>query len=223
VFSIEAPRYTDFFPASRIDLEKAKTGEKIFNSTCSRCHGVYDKAWNSADASLLSPEDQLKTTAVHYAKKTFVVDVGTDPSRYLGMKSLEKLNDLAISKRNQTVIEAQKGYVPPPLVGIWARWPYFHNNSAPSLCAVLTAAPQRPAMYYAGAAESPERDFDSHCSGYPLGEATPAEWKTKTFLYDTSREGMKNTGHDQGIFIKDGKEILTAGDKLALIQFLQTL
>ncbi len=223
VFSIEAPRMTDFFQASQFDLEKAKAGEKIFNTTCARCHGVYEKAWSSLNASFLSPEDQLKTTAVHYPKSTFVVDVGTDPNRYLGMKSLEKLNDLAISKRNNTVIQAQKGYVPPPLVGIWARWPYFHNNSAPSLCAVLTVASKRPVEYYAGAANDPGRDFDSHCNGYPLGDATPAEWKTKTFQYDTRREGLRNTGHDVGIFIKDGQEILTSEDKLAVIQFLQTL
>jgi hypothetical protein len=214
---------TDFFPASQIDLEKAKAGEKIFNATCARCHGVYEKAWSSLNAPFLSPEEQLKTTAVHYPKSTFVVDVGTDPNRYLGMKSLERLNELAISKRNNTVIQAQKGYVPPPLVGIWARWPYFHNNSAPSLCAVLTVAGKRPVQYYAGAANDPQRDFDSHCNGYPLGESTPMEWRTKTFQYDTRREGLHNTGHDVGIFIKEGKEILTSEDKLAIIQFLQTL
>jgi len=223
VFSSEAPLFTDFFPASQIDLEKAKQGEHIFKTTCSRCHGNYEKAWSSPNAPLLSPEDQLKTVAVLYPKNTFVVDVGTDPNRYLGMKSLEKLNDLAISKRNNTVIQAQKGYVPPPLVGIWARWPYFHNNSAPSLCAVLTAAPKRPVKYYAGAANNPDRDFDAHCNGYPVGDATPEEWKTKTFKYDTRKEGLRNTGHDQGIFIKDDKEILTSEDKRALIQFLQTL
>lgn len=223
VFSIEPPRFTDFFSALEIDIEKAKFGEQIFNKTCARCHGIYEKAWSSSEASLLSPEDQLKTTAVRYPKKTFVVDVGTDPNRYLGMKSLEKLNDLAISKRNNTVIQAQKGYVPPPLVGIWARWPYFHNNSAPSLCAVLTASSKRPAKYYAGEANNPTTDFDSHCNGYPLGDRTPESWKKKPFLYETKREGLHNTGHDEGIFLKDGKELLTNDDKLALIQYLQTL
>ncbi len=223
VFSMEAPRITDFFPAEKINLETAKTGEQIFIRTCSRCHGVYEKAWSQTGAELLSPADQLKTTKVHYPKRTFVVDVGTDPNRYLGMKSLEKLNDLAISKRNHTVIKAQKGYVPPPLVGIWARWPYFHNNSAPSLCAVLTASTKRPVKYYAGEANDPETDFDSHCNGYPLGDATPEAWKTKRFKYDSRKEGLRNTGHDEGIFLKNGQEILTSQEKLAVIQFLQTL
>jgi hypothetical protein len=223
VFSVEAPRITDFFPAERVDLNQARYGETIFNQTCSRCHGVYDKAWNQAGSENLALADQLRTTAVRYPQKTFVVDVGTDPNRYLGMKSLEKLNDLAISKRNNTVIQAQKGYVPPPLVGIWARWPYFHNNSAPSLCAVLTAADKRPKKYYAGNANNPETDFDLHCNGYPLGENTPEAWKKKAFKYDTRKEGLRNSGHDEGIFLKNGQEILSSEQKLALIQFLQTL
>ena len=147
VFSIKAPRYTDFFPAESINIEKAMEGEKLFNSNCARCHGNYEKAWSAKDAAQLSLEEKMKTTLVRYHKKTPVIDVGTDPLRYQGMKSLEKLNDLRISKTFGTVVEAQKGYVPPPLEGIWARWPYFHNNAAPSLCAVLTRAEDRPKTF----------------------------------------------------------------------------
>ena len=223
VFASEAPLFTDFFPASKIDLDRAKRGEKIFVTTCARCHGNYDKAWNTAGADALSDADKLKTTLVRPPAKTPVVDVGTDSHRRRGMKSLERLNDLAISKANGVVIKEQAGYVPPPLVGIWARWPYFHNNSAPSLCAVLTPAPQRPKGYYAGEASDRERDFDSECNGYPLGEKTPADWKQDKFRYDTRRRGLSNSGHDEGIFLKNGKEILSPEDKRDLIQFLQTL
>jgi mono/diheme cytochrome c family protein len=205
VFSSEAPRFTDFFPLSQIDIPSAQLGEKLFNNTCSQCHGTYEKNWET-----------LETVRVNYPEKTKVVDVGTDPNRYLGMKSLEKLNALGISQRHKTVVQAQKGYVPPPLVGIWARWPYFHNNSAPDLCSVLSAAKDRPTQYYAGEANSVSLDFDSTCNGYPLGMKTPASWKTADFLYDTSREGMKNTGHEFGA-------VFSAEERFAVIQYLQTL
>lgn len=223
VFSSEAPRFTDFYPAELIDIETAKQGERLFNKTCSKCHGKYEKAWNLPNANQLTHVQQLATTVVIPKAKTPVVDVGTDPYRRLGMKSLEKLNDLSISKTNHIVIKEQKGYVPPPLVGIWARWPYFHNNSVPSLCAVLTAATQRPKTYYAGEALNTATDFDPDCNGYPTIEHVPPDWLQEKYLYNTARKGMSNSGHDLDIFIKDGQEILTPADKKALIKFLQTL
>lgn len=223
VFASEAPKFTDFFPAEKIELNLAKRGEAVFNQNCARCHGTYDKAWNLPNADQLSAKDRLATVAVHPRRFTPVEDVGTDPNRRLGMKSLERLNNLEISKKNGIVIQPQAGYVPPPLVGIWARWPYFHNNSVPSLCAVLTAGVLRPVTYYAGEAQDTEKDFDADCNGYPLGDKTPAAWKRNPYFYDTRRVGMSNRGHDEGIFLENGKEILTAEDKKALIRFLQTL
>lgn len=223
VFSSEAPHITDFYPAEKIDLGRAKAGEQIFKGACAKCHGNYDKAWNLPHASVLSAAERLKTVQVRYKEKTPVVNVGTDPYRRLGMKSLEQLNDLEISKKNGIVIKAQEGYVPPPLVGIWARWPYLHNNSIPNLCALLTPANKRPLYYFSGDALNTATDYDFNCGGYPVGEKAPAAWRTREHLYDTRKVGMSNSGHDEGIFLKDGKEILTAEDKYNLIQFLQTL
>lgn len=223
VFGSKAPVITDFFPAEKIDLGRAKIGEEVYNDTCARCHGVYEKAWNQAGSESLPLADQLKTTKVIPKKFTPVKDVGTDPNRRLGMKSLEKLNALSISQKNNVVIKAQPGYVPPPLVGIWARWPYMHNNSIPNLCALLTPAKARPSAYYAGEARKQDTDFDFECNGYPLGAKTPANWKEPAFLYDTRRPGMSNSGHDEGILIEDGKEVLSTEDKKNLIMYLQTL
>lgn len=223
VFASEAPRITDFFKEDQINLNSAKKGETLFNNRCAKCHGNYDKAWSQPGSEFLPVKEQIKTTQVRYKEQTKVIDVGTDPNRYLGMKSLEKLNNLKIAKEYGILHVAQKGYVPPPLVGIWARWPYFHNNSAPTLCAVLTAASQRPKSYYSGEANDPQKDFDFDCNGYPLGPQTPQNWKTAEHLYDTTKEGLRNTGHDEGIFLSEGKEILTAQDKKDLIHFLQTL
>lgn len=225
VFATPAPEFLDFLPEKYMDLNLAKKGEKHFNNHCMRCHGQYEKAWNEDGAELLALKDQVKTIQVSYHKKTPVIDVGTDPGRYEGMKYFaEDLNRLKISKSIKTVVEPQKGYVPPPLVGIWARWPYFHNNSAPNLCAVLTLGKNRPAIYYAGEAINPETDYDPNCGGYPVGEKTPAAWKKdQSKLYDSRREGLSRMGHDEKIFIKDGKEVMSTQEKRELIEFLKTL
>lgn len=221
VFSTEAPRWTDFFPAESIDLSSARRGQKIFAQRCSKCHGEYEKAWDGIDAARLSPSELLRTTRVSYKPKKPVVDVGTDPQRHMGMASLTQLNRLEISKRNGIVIEPQRGYVPPPLVGVWARWPYFHNNSAPSLCAVLTPATRRPTTYWAREAIDPRRDFDADCNGYPRTEPHPNV--SREFLYDTRRTGLSNRGHDEHIVVANGRDLLTPEERSDLIRFLQTL
>ncbi len=223
VFSTDAPRITDFFSEAQIDIASAKEGEQIYRENCLKCHGNYVKKWDEAGSELLPIKEQIRTVAVYYKKDTPVIDVGTDPNRYLGMKSLEKLNNLRISRANGIVIKAQKGYVPPPLVGVWARWPYMHNNSIPNLCALLTRAKDRPRSFYQGAALDKKTDFDFECNGYPVGAKTPQSWKVSSMNYKTDREGMRNTGHDENIFLKDGKELLTTQQKKDLIVYLQTL
>jgi len=223
VFATEAPIISDFFPQNKIIPERAFRGEKLFNQTCARCHGQYFKNWSLPENNDRPWFVRMQTYKVEYFEQTQIYDVGTDPLRYQAMQSLVQLNDLKISKNHNIVIEPQEGYVPPPLVGIWARWPYFHNNSAPSLCAVLTASNKRPITYYAAEANNRDTDFDFDCNGYPALTKIPARWKKSEYLYDTRRAGMRNTGHDERIFIKDGKEILSSEDKKDLIQFLQTL
>ena len=214
VFASEPPLYSDFFPVEDINIEKAIRGQKHFRKTCARCHGDYQKGWE--DSSISESREMIKTHKVHYHTNTPVVDVGTDPGRYQGMKSLEQLNDLAISKSFGVLVKSQKGYVPPPLVGIWARWPYFHNNSAPSLCAVLSKASERPKTFIGVRPIDSKKDFDQACNGFP------SEGKA-AYVYDTSLEGQSNSGHDEGIFLRNGKELLSPEQKMELIEFLKTL
>lgn len=224
VFSVEAPRISEFLPVETVDIEAAKRGKKLFDGQCASCHGQYDKAWDLPNAASLTMIDRLTTTEVRYHETTPVVDVGTDSLRNRGMDSLVQLNDLSISIKSGVVIKPQTGYVPPPLVGIWARYPYFHNNSAPSLCAVLTRAEDRPKKYYGGPQDDPKRDFDEACNGYPSGDKVPDAWlKNPEALYDTAVPSLGNQGHDEGVFLKEGKEIFTPEQKRDIIEFLQTL
>lgn len=224
VLSSEPPRYTDFFPAETIDLGSARRGEALFESRCARCHGHYEKAWSRPGSDELPLAERLRTLKVDYPRPTPVVDVGTDPARRRGMASLERaLNPLALSVKHGIVLETQGGYVPPPLEGVWARWPYFHNAAAPTLCAVLTRAGERPASYYAGEAVSAATDFDRACNGYPAEDAAPAAWKKPELRFDSAKEGLSREGHDEGIFLENGVEILSSADKADLVRFLQTL
>ena len=224
-FASKPPRYEAFFGEESINIKKAQRGKIHYVQSCQRCHGTYEKGWENSNPGLLTKSQLLQNTKVTYHIKTPVRDVGTDPGRYLGMKEFAAdLNRLTISKTIGAVVEPQTGYVPPPLDGIWARWPYFHNNSIPNLCALLTVSQKRPLTYVSGAAINKSTDFDQNCVGYPLGKRAPMAWKENPeHTYDTRKEGLSNKGHDVGIFIKDGKEIYTRKEKLELIEFLKTL
>jgi len=224
VFSNKAPHFTDFFDAKLINIEKAKKGEIVFNNTCKKCHGEYIKNWSQENSHKLSHKQLLKTKTVIYHEKTPVKKVGTDPLRYEGMKYFyEDLNKLTLSKKMNTVVEPQEGYVPPPLVGIWMRYPYFHNGSVPTLCDVVTSPSKREKVFYQGPAENPKTDFDFECVGYPRGKKIPASWKTTEAKIDTSRDGLKNSGHYKMWLDENGNEKYSWQDKMNLIEFLKTL
>jgi hypothetical protein len=231
VFATKAPKWKDFLSESAVQVERAKHGEILFSQNCASCHGDYQKAWNLkplefAAYKLKHPEGSVQDTLqVSYFPQTRAVNVGTDLNRRIGMQALaDGLNPLAFSKRNQMVIEVQKGYVPPPLEGIWARYPYLHNNSIPNLCALMTPPSQRPVIYYAGKAIDPDRDYDQNCVGYPL-KNVPAAWKQNSeLLFDTRKSGQGNSGHYEGIFTDaQGAEVYSRSDKQDLIEFLKTL
>ncbi|MGK0367839.1 MAG: mono/diheme cytochrome c family protein [Thermoproteota archaeon] len=226
VFATKAPLYTDFFPAKNIDINAAKRGEKIYNNSCVGCHGIYKKNWSKPNASELTYKEQLITDKVMYHEKTPVINVGTSPNRHQGMKYFNKdLNRLKISKSIGTVVVTQKGYVPPPLVGIWARWPYFHNNSIANLCELLSAPDKRVTSFWMGEALDKTTDFDDECNGYPLGENTPAAWSKqgREYFYNTKLDGLSNQGHFRMMLNSDDSEKYSRDEKLDLIQYLKTL
>lgn len=223
VFASTAPQYLDFMPQASLNLEMAIKGEKHFKKSCAKCHGHYEKKWRKDQKIPL--KEKVRTVRVWYHKVTPVKDVGTDPLRYQGMKYFsDHLNKLEISQSIKTIVKPQQGYVPPPLVGIWARWPYMHNNSIPNLCELLTPSNKRRKKYVAGPAVDPQTDFSTDCVGYPYPEDAPKEWKLNPeYWYDANRQGMSNSGHDQRIFLKNGEEIYTTRQKKELIEFLKTL
>jgi hypothetical protein len=226
IFATEPPKWTDFFSVNRINIERAKNGEKLFNQSCRKCHGTYTKAWSQSGADTLSANEKVKTINVRYFKRTPVKNVATDPQRYQATKYFsDSLNQLKISKFMEVVVEPQIGYVPPPLVGIFSRYPYMHNNSIPTLCDVLRNPNQRTASFYQGPNSNKETDYDFECVGYPTGKLIPESWKKeKDAFFDTSKPGLRNIGHYSTIMLtKEGVEKYNAQEKQDIIEYLKTL
>jgi mono/diheme cytochrome c family protein len=193
--SIEAPKYP-----FAVNQELATQGQGAFNRVCAECHGTYGAGGS-------------------YPEKNVPIDVvGTDPVRWQALSpfargghQLSWFGEHGKHKVNPT----PKGYVAPPLDGIWASAPYLHNGSVPTLWS-LFHADQRPAVW-----TRTEDGYDTQRVGLEVTELaeipadadTPAE---RRYYFDTRIPGKSAAGHEF-------PEELSEEEKVAVIEYLKTL
>jgi len=193
--SIEPPKYP--FP---VDQKLAAEGETIFNRSCATCHGHYD--------------DEPS-----YRERMIPIDViGTDPLRH---KALSDEHRRRYEKSwfahfgRDKVIEHPRGYVAPPLDGIWASAPYFHNGAVPTLWHVLHPK-KRPVVW-----RRSENGYDRKHVGLevktfgklPKSVTTKPERRT---YFDTRQPGKSASGHDF-------PAKLSEEERRAVLEYLKTL
>src|SRR5262249_690484 len=114
-----------------INAELAAKGKQYFEQTCSECHGTY-----GADGKFPNVVVPLE-------------EIGTDPRRYhaISKERRETSNEgwLQYYGEHPPAIEPP-GSLAPPLDGVWASAPYFHNGAAPTLWAVMNPS-KRPKVW----------------------------------------------------------------------------
>lgn len=195
ISSIPAPKYP-----FAIDEELAGRGKAVFIQHCADCHGTYGA-------------DQ------HYPEKMIPIDeVGTDPIRWraLSKPARKAYGSTWFNYYNEPpTIDEPAGYVAPPLDGVWASAPYFHNGSVPTLWHLLHAA-ERPVIWHRSL-----DGYDTNRVGLEVTtlEELPAEAATlaqKRRYFDTRVQGKSAAGH---LF----PEPLAEEDKCALLEYLKTL
>lgn len=200
--SIEPPKYP--YP---IDADLAALGQKLFAANCSRCHGTYGP--NPSYPNKIIPIDEI----------------GTDRRRYDGLEDrFGEYYDQTWFAQEQTgwfndgyLAKASKGYQAPPLDGIWATAPYFHNGSAPTVFDVLNSE-SRPARftrsYRTGADEYDPQKLGWKVTPVPANyeKTTPYEGRK---VYDTHQIGRSSRGHEYG-------DHLTEKERAAMIEYMKT-
>jgi mono/diheme cytochrome c family protein len=197
--SIEAPKYP--LP---IDRKLAARGEVLFTDNCARCHGTYGEKWT-------------------YPNKVIPLkEVGTDPRRFHALTRAfgEAFNRSWFAQLPHGQGIETDGYQAPPLDGIWASAPYFHNGSVPTLYGVLKSK-SRPRVFTRSYRTALE-DYDSKHVGFKVQvlDQAPDERATPPLefrkVYDTSRPGRGNGGHTYG-------DRLTEEERMAVLEYLKTL
>jgi mono/diheme cytochrome c family protein len=195
LLSLESPKYP--FP---VDADLARTGEKVFADNCASCHGTRDR----------------------YPNKVIPLDeIGTDPKRFhnIGERFGHAYNASWFAKEEPVgkPVAATAGYQAPPLDGVWATAPYFHNGSVPTLDGVLNSA-ARPAAF-TRSFRTGEADYDREKVGWKVEEVPPPPATASGFerrkVYDTRQPGRGNGGHTYG-------DHLTPAERRAVVEYLKT-
>ncbi len=193
--SLEPPAYP-----FAVDRKLAWRGKGIFDNHCARCHGTYGE------------KEQYPERMVA------IEEIGTDPVRLkaLPVNYREGLKNSWVGEYGKlNTITDPEGYVAPPLDGIWATAPYFHNGSVPTLWHVLHPD-KRPTVW-----QRTEDGYDQKKVGLeintfekvPRGIEDPAERRT---YFNTKKFGKKNSGHTY-------PNELNNQEKQAVLEYLKTL
>jgi mono/diheme cytochrome c family protein len=185
-----------------IDAQLAARGQTVFEATCARCHGTYGST--ASYPNLVIP----------------LSDVGTDPVLAGGAAQFAGVyvDWFDHSFYGQIArLDSQAGYYAPPLDGIWATAPYFHNGSVPTLEQVIDSA-ARPQAW--------TRSFDPSAydvasmgwtfTASPGGQDAQSDPNQKKLIYDTTKLGYDSGGHTYG-------DALSADDRAAVLEYLKTL
>ena len=183
-----------------IDEDLARSGSKIFHNHCTRCHGNYGN--ESSYPNKIIPIEEIGTDRARYDAITATFRKHYDES-WLG----EKYSSLKT-----------RGYQAPPLDGIWATPPYFHNGSVPTVWEVLKSD-QRPNRFLRRP-DTNSSSYDALRLGWSVIRIRPDHSNSKTLdsnmLFDSSLFGKGNQGHTFG-------DKLTDKQRWELIEYLKTL
>jgi len=173
----------------------AARGKTIYRQYCFDCHD-----FDGSQVGTVVPLEQINTDRRR-------LDSYTDAFRVI-QREYTAGHDWAFTHFRKT-----DGYANMPLDGLWARAPYLHNGSVPTLSDLLKSADQRPVSFYIG-----DTDFDPHKVGFRHDRPVASDGR-KLMRLDTTLSGNGNYGHEgeqYGTGLEDD-------DKRALLEYLKKL
>lgn len=127
------------------------------NGSCAGCHGAYSPRYVNdsrylADpilegmASYIAPIDIIDTDRVRMDTFNEGTNQGVSDTFVGYPETAGTAQDCRVQNLEELRNGRPRGYVAPPLYGIWATAPYFHNGSVPSVRAVLNSE-DRPQIW----------------------------------------------------------------------------
>jgi mono/diheme cytochrome c family protein len=203
VMSLDAPKYP-----FAVDVRLAATGRGVFEQACVKCHGTY------------GPEGKYPNKVIPLGA------LGTDPTlaRSITKNHIDIFNNSWFGQEKNPdggwyQHGEVAGYQAPPLDGVWATAPYFHNASVPTIYHVLNSK-ARPKIFTRSFGTGVE-EYDAERVGWKIttvdqaaGPDVPPHLRRR--VYDTHLPGQGNAGHTFGDDLSDEQ-------RQAVIEYLKTL
>jgi hypothetical protein len=185
IWTLPPPRYP-----FQINQARSERGKAIFDQQCAGCHSFSGS----------------KTGTVED-----IASINTDPFRLNSYTYAFSTNQAELYPESQyrfTHFSKTNGYANQPLDGVWARAPYLHNGSVPTLADLLTDPASRPKQFVRG-----YDVYDQQKVGFVYDTS---DAQRSGFLYDTTIPGNGNGGHLFGTKLADEQ-------KKDLIEYMKTL
>jgi mono/diheme cytochrome c family protein len=189
--SIQPPKYPN-----PIDHEIAMKGIEVYRTNCSKCHGTY--GLEGSYPNLLIPESIIKTDSMLFK------------ANHQNPQFIEWFNKSWFAQGELPAqLVPSRGYIAPPLDGVWATAPYLHNGSVPTLETLLNSK-IRPTFW--------KRNFQNNSYNYQsIGwDYESLKEPNGKKAYNTTLKGYSNAGHYFG-------DHLSTDERKALIEYLKTL
>jgi hypothetical protein len=186
LWELPAPQYP--LP---IDSALATQGKPLFAQNCATCH-----VFGGEKIGTVEPIDEIKTDPARLNSYTYATNSNQNTL-------------FAGTPYRFTHFRKTNGYANLPLDGLWLRAPYLHNGSVPTVRDLLEPADRRPQTFYRG-----NDLLDSQKLGFVSDVAD--DQKGHYFLFDTSKAGNSNSGHEYGT-------TLSATEKTAIVEYLKTM
>ena len=184
-------------------MTKAAIGSVLFKENFADCH-------QARDARIFSADD-TGTDSARLNAMSEVTYRGFESDLHRGCPT----NLVSCPSENTPLLRkpsSPQGYAATPLDGIWARAPYLHNGSIPTLYHLLVPA-ERPKSFVVGS-----HDYDTTKVGFEWERSDPL-----TEIYESGRPAQVNTGHDNVKYLGSVNWATDTEKREALLEYLKTL
>jgi hypothetical protein len=215
----------------RVNMAWANAGKEHFKTHCATCH--YDKTEQVFSPEMIGTDPNRANIFTSEGRKLLIAG--------LRLSCPEKKDAVCRGIKDEDILkptDAPRGYVAFPLDGIWARAPYLHNGSVPTLMHLLV-----PSLRDRSEARKFWRGniaYDEKFVGFEWRtNKGPAEFKDSPMvdqngafltakIFDVSLEGSSNKGHSANLRMDGGlwsdDPTTTRGkETLELLEYLKTL
>jgi hypothetical protein len=194
---------------SAIDQSKVERGRQLFGDYCAGCHGMKDASGHY---------DYDTNRYPHLGQVEDLDRVGTDRDRWASYtQNFAAAQNTLYAGYPWRFSHFRKtaGYADQPLDGIWARSPYLHNGSVPTLRDLLDPAAKRPKTWDRGSDVLDTKKVGYRTDGY--GSTYPFSYEI--LRNDSPVLGNSNSGHEG----QDYGTELPEADKDAIVEYMKTL